>query len=160
MKRLFPLIFLAAVFLISGCSSDESLTLEKLKEDYPNDFKKPVEDTLSESEQNSLGLPSELAFTPNTVKATSQENETQVVYSSASEKEVKVITTFNPENNIKTASEQITLDSGAVAGVERGDTSVIFEWYESEKNVIHQLQYISGDEETRLEEALEMVNSI
>ncbi|WP_173917261.1 hypothetical protein [Halobacillus sp. Marseille-Q1614] len=160
MKKLSAVIFMTAVLFISGCSSDKNLTLEALKETYPDNFGKPVEDTLSESEQEALGLPSELAFTPEEVKAASQEQETEVTYSSDSEKEVLVLTKFNPENNIKTAEEQVTLDSGSVAGIKRGDASVIFEWYDSEDNVIYQFQYTSGDDEKRLEEALEMVNSI
>ncbi|MFC7063892.1 hypothetical protein [Halobacillus seohaensis] len=160
MKKLIGITIFLAICTMAGCSSGEDLSIDALKESYPDKFGTPIDDSLSNDEQEALGLPSELPFDVDEVKASTVENETEVLYSSSNADQVTVTTTYNPENTLRETDMQITLDSGAIAGVEEGKASTFFEWYEGEENVIYQVAYSNMDEEVRLEKALEIANSI
>ncbi|WP_431800509.1 hypothetical protein [Halobacillus andaensis] len=160
MKKSITVTLLLLIFMIAGCSSSEDLSLDSLKENYPEAFAKPIEDSLSEDEQKVLGLPSELPFNVEKVEASSVENEAEVNYHSSSGDEVKVITVYNPENNLQEADTRMTLDSGVIAGVTEGDAAVFFEWYDDEDQVVYQMTYTPMEEEDRLERGLDIANTI
>ncbi|MGP4060845.1 hypothetical protein [Halobacillus sp. H74] len=153
-KRTF--IFIAFLFLIA-CSSQD-LGLEDLKEAHPDSFADPIE-ALSKEEQEKVGLPDEIPFEVASVKATTSEEQVEVIYESSNSENVLVTTLFNPDNILQESELQIPLNSGAVAGVQEKEDYVYIEWYESEADVIYQIEY-HGSEEERTENAMNIANSI
>ncbi|MCP3029029.1 hypothetical protein [Halobacillus sp. A5] len=160
MKRNIAAALISVTFIIAGCSSSEDISLASLKENYPEAFAKPIEDSLSENEQEALGLPEEVPFNVDGVEATSVENEAEVRYTSTDADELTVTTIYNPENNLQEADTRMTLESGAIAGVTEGEASVSFEWYDDEDQVIYQVIYAPMEDEERLEDGLDIANSI
>ncbi|GGF24410.1 hypothetical protein GCM10010954_24130 [Halobacillus andaensis] len=160
MQKLIAALLVSITFIIAGCSSGEDISLASLKEDHPEAFGKPVEDSLTKEEQESLGLPTELPFNLEDVEASAVEHEVEVNYVSTDADQLTVTTVYNPENNLQESDTRMTLDSGAIAGVTEREASVFFEWYDDEQNVIYQMAYSPMDEENRLEDALDIANSI
>ncbi|WP_281974866.1 hypothetical protein [Halobacillus litoralis] len=153
-KRTF--LFIAFLFLIA-CSSQD-LGLGDLKEAHPDSFADPIE-ALSKEEQEKVGLPDEIPFEVASVKATTSEEQVEVIYESSNSEKVLVTTLFNPGNILQESELQIPLNSGAVAGVQKKEDYVYIEWYESEADVIYQIEY-HGSEEERTENAMNIANSI
>ncbi|MFG6149769.1 hypothetical protein [Halobacillus sp. B23F22_1] len=160
MQKLIAALLVSITFFIAGCSSGEDISLATLKENHPESFGKPVEDSLTKEEQEALGLPAELPFNLESVEASAEEHEVEVDYMSKDADRLTVTTVYNPENNLQEADTRMTLDSGAIAGVTERDASVFFEWYDDEENVIYQMAYSPMDDDNRLEDALEIANSI
>lgn len=150
------LLFVTLLFL-SACSS-QSLSFQDLKAAYPDTFAQPVE-SLSEEKQEKIGLPDDLPFEVTNVQVETADQEVKVHYQSESEEELTVQTLYEPENILQDSELQIPLNSGAVAGVQEKEDYVFVEWYESDLDVIYQLQYY-GPPEERSEKALEAANSI
>ncbi|SFK22559.1 hypothetical protein SAMN04487936_109111 [Halobacillus dabanensis] len=154
--RKHTLFFIILLFL-AACSS-QSLSFQDLKEAYPDTFAEPVE-SLSEEKQEKVGLPDDLPFEVTNVQAEATEQEVMVHYQSESEEELTVKTLYAPENILQDSELQIPLNSGSVAGVQEKEDYVFVEWYESDLDVIYQLQYYGSTEE-RAEKALEAANAI
>ncbi|MFQ3546125.1 hypothetical protein Q7A53_18750 [Halobacillus rhizosphaerae] len=152
------IVFLLFFLILAGCSSDH-LGLSDLKEAYPDQVAAPLED-LSQEKQELIGLPDELPFTADDVKANVDKDQVEMNYSSSKKAEVLVRTIFHPDNTIKKAELQIPLNSGAVAGVQEKDDFVYMEWYNNKDDILYQLKYQTPESDKRTQEALEIANSI
>lgn len=150
-------LFFITLLFLTACSS-QSLSYEDLKEAYPDTFAQPVE-SLSEEKQDKIGLPDNLPFKVTNVQVETADQEVKVQYQSDSEEELTVLTLYEPENILQDSELQIPLNSGSVAGVQEKEDYVFVEWYESNLDVIYQLQYY-GPSEERAEKALEVANAI
>ncbi|UOR13376.1 hypothetical protein [Halobacillus amylolyticus] len=160
MKVIKRLSVAIAFVLLAGCSSGPDLSLSHLKNLYPETFAAPIE-ALSEEKQQKLGLPQELPFKLQSLEATVEEDEVEVVYQSKTANKALVRTIFNPGSDLEESELQIPLDSGIVAGVQEREDHVFIEWYSGEKDVIYQLEYSSeAKKEERLKQAMEITNSI
>ncbi|MCP3030225.1 hypothetical protein LF817_02585 [Halobacillus sp. A1] len=151
---------LLATLTISACSSGADLSIESLKENYPESFGTPVEDNLSSEEQETLGLPSELPFESESIEASVIENEAEIHYQSRNADELTVTTIYNPGNVLQETETRMTLNSGSIAGVDEGEAAVFVEWFDDEDGVIYQMAYSPMEEENRLEKAIDIANSI
>ncbi|MGP4075416.1 hypothetical protein [Halobacillus sp. K22] len=147
-----------AVLILAGCSSAD-LALSDLKESYPAAFAEPIE-TLPESKQEQIGLPDDLPFEVKSVEASAAEDEVIVRYQSSKAYNLNVTTLFNPSGEMAETDLQIPLNSGSVAGVREQEEQVFVEWYNSEEDVIYQIEYSAADKEKQTEEAMDIANSI
>ncbi|KHE67500.1 hypothetical protein [Halobacillus sp. BBL2006] len=152
------IVWLAFLFLLVGCSSQD-LALEDLKENYPQTFADSIA-SLSEKEQERIGLPDEIPFDVSSVEASSEDNMVEVQYESKGKESLKVRSVFDPGNILEESELQIPLNSGAVAGVQEREDHVYVEWYNSEDNVVYQLEYHSTNKEKRTQQAMEIANAI
>ncbi|WP_079526565.1 hypothetical protein [Halobacillus hunanensis] len=159
MKSIHRLSLVIFFVLLAGCSSGPDLSLSHLKELYPETFATPIE-SLSQEQQDKLGLPEELPFELKSLKANVNGNETEVIYQSDSSVQALVRTIFDPGNDLEESELQIPLDAGGVAGIQKRDDHVFVEWYNGDYDVIYQLEYTSTNKEKRLKEAMEITNSI
>ncbi|UOQ43793.1 hypothetical protein MUN89_18215 [Halobacillus salinarum] len=152
------LLFLATLLLLAGCSSD-NLSLKDLKEAYPDKVAAPLQ-SLSKEEQDVAGFPEELPFTPKSVKASVDNKQVRMHYQKSEEEKVMVRSIFQPDDIIQESELQIPLNSGAVAGVQEKEDYVFVEWYNSEDDVLYQLEYTSSKKEDRTKRAIDIANSI
>lgn len=151
------IVFAGLLLFLSACSS-QNLSFEDLQQAYPDTFAAPVQ-SLSEDTIDKVALPSTIPFEVTNVQAETEEKEVTVSYQSATDNKAKITTLTEPGNILKESELQVPLNSGAVAGVQEKKDYVFIEWYESDKDVIYQIEYYATKEE-RAEEAIEIAESI
>ncbi|SFF98186.1 hypothetical protein SAMN05216353_11715 [Halobacillus alkaliphilus] len=156
MKKI--LVFLAFLIFLAGCSSAD-LALSDLKANYPNSFAEPI-DSLPESKQERVGLPDELPFEVKAVAASAAGKEVTVRYHSTEAHDLTVTTLFDPSGEMAETDLQIPLNSGSVAGVREEKKQVFVEWYNSDEDVIYQIDYSAVDKEKQTQQAMDIANSI
>lgn len=150
-------LMLTGLFFLAACSS-QNLSYEDLTAAYPEDFADPIQN-LSETQQENLGLPSDMPFEVTMVESSVGENEAEVTYTSDTEQKAVVTTLYSPGNILQESELQVPLDSGALAGVLEKETHVFVEWYEGEEDIIYQVEYY-GPAEERSEKAVEIANHL
>ncbi|RWZ58197.1 hypothetical protein EQV77_10475 [Halobacillus fulvus] len=160
MKKI--VVFAAFLLLfLAGCSS-ASLGLEDLKEEYPDSFGEPI-DTFSAEEQEKIGLPHELPFVVDSVEASTGDNQVTVRYVPSSDaQELTVTTIFSPENILRETELQVPLNNGAVAGVEDEGEQAFVEWYNSDLDVVYQVEFVNNEpseEQTPAQQAVDIANA-
>ncbi|MFZ0476252.1 MAG: hypothetical protein WAM18_12350 [Halobacillus sp.] len=151
-------IFLAVLIFLAGCSSAD-LALSDLKTNYPNSFAEPIE-TLPKSKQERVGLPDELPFEVKAVEASAEGKKVTVRYQSTKAHDLTVTTLFDPSGEMAETDLQIPLNSGSVAGVREEEKQVFVEWYNSDENVIYQIDYSAVDKEKQTQQAMDIANSM
>jgi|GEM_PF-4595964 len=152
------LTFLAVLIFLAGCSSAD-LALSDLKANYPSSFAEPIE-TLPESKQERVGLPDELPFEVKAVEASAEEKKVTVRYQSAKAHDLTVTTLFDPTGEMAETDLQVPLNSGSVAGVREEEKQVFVEWYNSDEDVIYQIDYSAVDKEKQTQQAMDIANSM
>ncbi|MGV2620497.1 UNVERIFIED_CONTAM: hypothetical protein N8J90_04895 [Halobacillus marinus] len=150
-------ILIISLLLLAACSSQD-LGLQDLEEAHPDTFAEPIQ-ALSDSQKERLGLPDKLPFDVSDVQASIDSSTVTIVYGSEKETEAAVHTIYEPGNILQESELQIPLNNGAVAGVQERNDTVFVEWYESDSDVIYQVEY-NGTGEDRTEQAMNIANSI